>query len=100
MSSGLSKDTDAAWVACEELAARLDKGRTEQAAGVRELAGALRDPHIHLGSCAFVNLPLHIESRAMHIMVYGPLLQACELSVERCSAWCDRHEHVNTMLPG
>ncbi len=43
VSSGLSKDMDAAWLACEALAARLDKdkGRTQPSAGVRELAGAL-----------------------------------------------------------
>ncbi len=40
VSSGLSKDMDAAWLACEALAARLDKGRAQPSAGVRELAGA------------------------------------------------------------
>lgn len=54
VSSGLAKDTDAAWAACEELAARLDKGRTHQAAGVRELAGVPLCAHARLDS----NLPV------------------------------------------
>lgn len=44
VSSGLAKDTDAAWAACEALAARLDQGRVQQGAGgVRELAGVRQD---------------------------------------------------------